>query len=56
MSILKLSLLAVIAPLCRGPFYKTESPEKVPYPEGYRRWMRVRSGLTGHESLSAGEW
>jgi hypothetical protein len=56
MSILKLSLLAVIAPLCRGPFYKTESPEKVPYPEGYRRRMRVRSGLTGHESLFAVEW
>jgi hypothetical protein len=50
MYILKLSLLAAIAPLCWGAWVKTESPEKVPYPEGYRRWTHVRSGLTGPES------
>jgi hypothetical protein len=50
MSILKLSLLALIAPLCLGVPHKPESPEKVPYPEGYRRWTHVRSGLTGPES------
>jgi Cytochrome P460 len=50
MYILKLSLLVAIAPLCWGALVKTESPEKVPYPEGYRRWTHVRSGLTGPES------
>jgi hypothetical protein len=50
MSILKLLLLAAIAPLCWGTAYKPESPEKVSYPEGYRRWTHVRSGLTGPES------
>jgi len=50
MSILKLSSLAAIAPLCWGALVKTKSPEKVPYPEGYRRWTHVRSGLTGPES------
>jgi hypothetical protein len=50
MSILKLSLFALIAPLCLGVPHKPESPEKVPYPEGYRRWTHVRSGLTGPES------
>src|SRR5262245_104901 len=50
MSILKLSLLAAIVPLCWGALVKTESPEKVPYPDGYRRWTHVRSGLTGPES------
>ena len=49
-SMLKLSLLAAIAPLCLGAFLKTESPEKVPYPDGYRRWTHVRSGLIGPES------
>lgn len=49
-SIIKLSLLAIIAPLCWGATYKAESPEKVPYPEGYRRWTHVKSGLTGPES------
>ncbi|HEU0186223.1 MAG TPA: cytochrome P460 family protein [Blastocatellia bacterium] len=50
MSILKLLFLAFIAPLCWGVCYIPESPEKVPYPEGYRRWTHVRSGLTGPES------
>ena len=50
MSMLKLSLLVAIAPLCLGVVHKPESPEKVPYPEGYRRWTHVRSGLTGPES------
>jgi hypothetical protein len=50
MSILKLSLLVVIAPLCWGVVYKPDSPEKVPYPEGYRRWTHVRSGVIGPES------
>jgi hypothetical protein len=49
-SILKWSLIAVIAPLCWGVVYIPESPEKVPYPDGYRRWTHVRSGLTGPES------
>jgi hypothetical protein len=49
-SIIKWSLLAAMAPLCLGAFDKTESPEKVPYPEGYRRWTHVRSGLIGPES------
>ena len=43
-------LIAALAPLCLGAFNKSESPEKVPYPEGYRRWTHVRSGLTGPES------
>src|SRR5262245_31059633 len=50
MFILKMSLLAVIAPLCWGALVKTESPEKVPYPEGYRRWTHVRTGSPGPES------
>ena len=49
-SIVKLSLLATIAPICLGAFVKTGAPEKVPYPEGYRRWTHVRSGLIGPES------
>jgi hypothetical protein len=48
-SIIKWALLAsaiVGAPLFWGAFIKAESPEQVPYPDGYRRWMRVRSGPT----------
>jgi hypothetical protein len=48
--LIKLSLLVTVAPLSWGAFSKTESPEKVPYPDGYRRWTHVRSGLTGPES------
>src|SRR5215468_11218439 len=52
-SMIKRSLLAatiVSAPLVCGAFIKAESPEQVPYPDGYRRWTHVRSGLTGPES------
>ena len=57
-SMIKWALLAsatVFAPLLWGAFIKAESlkaesPEKVPYPDGYRRWTHVRSGLTGPES------
>ena len=49
-SILKWSLLATIVPLCWGASLKTVEPEQVPYPDGYRRWTHVRSGLTGPES------
>src|SRR5262245_11707037 len=55
---IKWALLAsatVCAPLLWGIFIKaeslkTESPEQVPYPEGYRRWMRVESGLNRPKS------
>jgi hypothetical protein len=50
MSIFKLLLLVAVAPFCLGGLYENESPEKVPYPEGYRRWTHVRSGLIGPES------
>jgi cytochrome P460 len=46
--IIKWSLLAsaiVGAPLFWGAFIRAESPEHVPYPDGYRRWTRVESGL-----------
>ena len=52
-SMIKWSLLAatiVSAPIVCGAFIKAESPEKVPYPDGYRRWTHLRSGLTGPES------
>jgi cytochrome P460 len=49
-SIIKWLLLVAIAPLYWEALPKAESPEKVPYPEGYRRWVHVRSGLTGPES------
>jgi len=48
-SMLKWSLLMAVAPL----FYvapRVESYEQVPYPEGYRLWTHVRSGVTGPES------
>jgi hypothetical protein len=48
--IIKWSLLVAIVPLFSQALPKAESPEKVPYPEGYRRWVHVRSGLTGPES------
>lgn len=38
------------ASVFRGDILKAESPEQVPYPDGYRRWTHVRSGLTGPES------
>ena len=57
-SMIKWGLLAsatVCAPLLWGAFIKAESlkaesPEQDPYPDGYRRWTHVRSGLTGPES------
>ena len=52
-SLIKWALLAsatVCPPLLWGAFIKAESPEQVPYPDGYRRWTHVRSGLTGPES------
>ena len=52
-SMIKWSFLASVivgATLFWGAFIKAESPEQVSYPEGYRRWMRVESGLNRPES------
>jgi len=49
-STLKKSLLIAIAPLLCGVLIRAEPPEQVPYPEGYRLWAHVRSGVTGPES------
>ncbi len=52
-SVVKWSSLAasiIGAPLLWAAFIKAESPEQVPYPDGYRRWTHVRSGLIGPES------
>ena len=52
-SLINWSLLVVMTAggsLFWGIFTKAESPEQVPYPDGYRRWTHVRSGLTGPES------
>src|SRR5262245_31121697 len=54
-SIMILSLLVAIAPLSWGVNTGRtgrQTTVEVPYPEGYRRWVHVRSGLTGPESPS----
>lgn len=43
-------MLIAIAALFVGVFIKAESPEQVPYPEGYRSWAHVRSALVGPEN------
>lgn len=49
-SLTKKLLLIAIAPLFCGVLIRAESPEQVPYPEGYRRWARVKSALIGPEN------
>jgi hypothetical protein len=51
-SIITWSLLVAIAPLYWGVNIGRETPVEVPYPEGYRSWVHVRSGLIGPESPS----
>jgi hypothetical protein len=51
-STLILYLFIAIAPLYLGDNINGETPGEVPYPEGYRGWVHVRSGLTGPESPS----
>ncbi|MCI0660498.1 MAG: cytochrome P460 family protein [Acidobacteria bacterium] len=51
-SIMILSLLVAAAPLYLGGNISSETSTEVPYPDGYRRWVHVRSGLTGPESPS----
>jgi len=46
---IKKFLLIVIAALFCGAWIRAQSPEQVPYPEGYRRWVRVKSALIGPE-------
>jgi Cytochrome P460 len=48
--LMKWSLIIAIAPFFCEVLFRSGSPEQVPYPEGYRRWVHVRSGLTGPES------
>jgi hypothetical protein len=50
--IIILALLAASAPLYLSDNNSSETSAEVPYPEGYRRWVHVRSGLTGPESPS----
>ena len=47
---IKWLLLIAVALLFFGVFIRAQAPEQVPYPEGYRLWVHVRSGLTGPES------
>lgn len=50
---IKWSLLASVivgATFFWGAFIKAESPEQVPYPDGYWRWTRVESGLNRPEN------
>ncbi len=45
-----LVIVTAAASIFWGDFTKGKSPEQVPYPDGYRLWAHVRSGLTGPES------
>lgn len=52
--LIKIFLLIAIAPLFCGALINDELPEQeaeqIPYPEGYRRWVHVKSALVGPES------
>jgi Cytochrome P460 len=51
-SILILPLLIAVVPIYWGINTRADNSAEVPYPEGYRRWVHLRSGLTGPESPS----
>src|SRR5262249_26162616 len=49
----KLSMLFAMvsgAALFTAVLSRAEAPEQVPYPDGYRRWVHLRSGVIGPES------